>query len=186
MEKRYICDNNGTVIDVVEEVGIFEKSPTHDLNWLKYICMLRQTSNPEFEYDKGKNAALEFVIDLIDKGMIGTETKKDGISRMEFYDYAEAHNMVVWSKECSDSAMESLKELDRLRDQLEKIKQVVDAWLGDGAFSSFDCMDNIAHIFNGEVRECSTCNGFKTSCKIGREGHIGCQLWEKIDKGADR
>ena len=73
MAKRYICDENGTVIDVVEEVGIFEYSPTHDLQWLKRMCILRKTSRPEFDYDKGKNMALEFVVDLIDKGMTPKE-----------------------------------------------------------------------------------------------------------------
>lgn len=69
MAKRYICDENGTVIDVVEEVGIFEYSPKHDLKWLKNTCILSMTSRPEFDYDKGKNSALEFVVDLIDRGM---------------------------------------------------------------------------------------------------------------------
>ena len=44
------------------------------------------------------------------------------MDRTEFFDYAEKHNLVVWSKECSDSAMKAFDRLAKIDEMIKEIE----------------------------------------------------------------
>lgn len=64
----------------------------------------------------------------------------EGITRAEFFDYAESHGFVVWSKECSDKAMNTI-------DKLEKIHKLMEYW---NDMNSFDSMCEIKEVLDGQ------------------------------------
>ena len=65
------------------------------------------------------------------------------MDRGEFFDYAMAHNMVVWSAECSESAFKAF-------DKLAKIEQIVDGYKTDNPrepyYDTEVYMDNIVEV----------------------------------------
>ena len=50
------------------------------------------------------------------------------ITRAEFYDYAAKHKLVVWSTECSDSAMNALDKLNEIKAKFDVSKEHGDAF----------------------------------------------------------
>lgn len=64
----YVCDKEGNVL--YKKKPLLSYSRAHDLEWLLSMCRIAKTSRPIYDYDKAFNDGVDFVIRIIEEGMM--------------------------------------------------------------------------------------------------------------------